>query len=263
LSEPNIIKSFPKDYQPRDFNLGSLLDPEELKMYYLFGIDMSGPDGTPFPEELYMHYLEASMEEMEGMLNIQIRPKTFIDEQHDYFASDYTNWGFLQLWKRPVSKVSSLKLSYGNAQGFTIPTEWIKLDKRMGQINLFPTAGTAGGLIIGNNGLMIGLSSYWQYAPMAWKVSYEAGFDVIPSDLKNVIYEKATIGVMSVWGDLIIGAGIASQSIGLDGLSQSVSTTQSAMFSGASGRIEQYRKDLQLQIPMLQKKYGNSLMVIV
>ena len=85
----------------------------------------------------------------------------------------------------------------------------------------------------------------------------------LPAHLKELIYKKAVIGILQVWGDLILGAGIASSSISIDGLSQSIGTTQSAMFGGASARCEEYRKDIEALIPVLRQKYGGIRMTVV
>ena len=64
--------------------------------------------------------------------------------------------------------------------------------------------------------------------------------------------------------DLIIGAGIANQSVSIDGLSQSVGTTQSAMFGGASARIQNYSDDLEKRImPLLRARLSGIKMVVV
>ena len=59
-------------------------------------------------------------------------------------------------------------------------------------------------------------------------------------------------------------AGIASQSVSIDGLSQSIGTTQSAMFGGASARVEAYNKDIKEQIlPILRQKFNGIRMVVL
>lgn len=63
--------------------------------------------------------------------------------------------------------------------------------------------------------------------------------------------------------DLVLGAGIANQSVSIDGLSQSIGTTQSAMFGAASARCEEYRKDIELLVPVLRQKYQGIKMVIL
>ena len=69
-------------------------------------------------------------------------------------------------------------------------------------------------------------------------VSYKAGFKKgkIPYNIKNIIGLMASIGPLNVAGDLIAGAGIASKTISLDGLSQSVATCSKAMAASASMR---------------------------
>ena len=59
-------------------------------------------------------------------------------------------------------------------------------------------------------------------------------------------------------------AGIANQSVSIDGVSQSIGTTQSAMFGGASARVEAYNKDLkEVLLPALRQKFGGIRMVVI
>ena len=109
----------------------------------------------------------------------------------------------------------------------------------------------------------MGIQSRFSYAPQLWHVKYRAGMDKIPADLYEAVYKKATIGVLQIWGDLILGAGIASQSISLDGYSQSIGTTQSAMYGGASARCEEYRKDLNNRLLPTLKSYYTGLKMVV
>lgn len=59
----------------------------------------------------------------------------------------------------------------------------------------------------------------------------------MPMDLINLTGKLATFGPLGIAGDLILGAGIAAQSIGVDGLSQSISSTSSATNAGYGARI--------------------------
>ena len=50
----------------------------------------------------------------------------------------------------------------------------------------------------------------------------------------------------------------------IDGVSQSIGTTQSAMFGGASARIEAYGKDLkEVLLPALRQKFGGLRLVVI
>ena len=60
---------------------------------------------------------------------------------------------------------------------------------------------------------------------------------------------------LNIAGDLIAGAGIATQSISIDGLSQSVGTTSSATNSGYGARVIQFNKELKELMTTLRAKY--------
>lgn len=253
-----------------------LLDPiswsgvsvQKVKDNYLFGIDLSDANGNPLPEGLFVHYVNSAIDYLQNLLDITISETEFT-ERHDYIRNDYQNWGFIQLDHNPVKEIKRLTLMYGNQRSVEIPLDWIQLDKLTGQITLFPSAGSANSLIIGQTGMLFGFQSQWSYAPQLWEVEYVAGLDEkdksIPIDLlREAVYKRASQGILNVWGDLIIGAGIASQSVSIDGVSQSIGTTQSAMFGGASARVEEYRKDLNENlIPTLRMRFGGIRMVVV
>lgn len=239
-----------------------------IKNNYLFGINLADSNGNPLPEELFIHYLNAAVDYVQNLLDIIICDTDFT-ERHDYIRNDYRNWGFIQLAHNPVKEVKRVTLMYGQQRAVEIPLDWVQLNKLTGQITLFPSAGSANSLIIGQTGLLFGFQSQWDWAPMLWEVEYTAGIDendpAIPfALLKETIFKRASMGILNVWGDLIIGAGIASQSVSIDGISQSIGTTQSAMFGGASARIEAYAKDIDERLlPVLRQKFGGIRMIVV
>lgn len=254
---------------------GVAFDIYEMKNRIIFGIPLFDTEGNPFPDDLMQSYLDSAISWAEMTLNITIIPREE-EEYHDYLASDYLNWNFIKLWKKPVLEKPTLEMWYGDQKMLTIPEDWIKVDNLAGHIQIFPVSGSAGGMIISKGG------NLWQpliqgkmgYAPSMWKIKYKAGMTEpekgkapkktdIHYLLKDLIYRKTAMGVMGVWGDLIIGAGIANQSVGIDGLSQSIGTTQSAMFGGASSRIKQLQEDIDNMLPVLRSYYGGIDMVVV
>lgn len=245
------------------------LSVEKVKKNYLFGIDLSDAHGNPLPESLFTHYINSAVEYIQNLLDIVIAPTEVNAERHDYVRSDYQNWGFIQLHHKPIREVKAVRLMYGNRTAIEIPNDWLQVDKLTGQVTLFPSAGSASNLIIGQTGMIMGLSSMWQFAPRMWEVDYVAGIDETDKTmpvalLEEAINKRASCGILSVWGDLIIGAGIASQSVSIDGISQSIGTTQSAMYGGASARIDSYTKDLKSTIlPALTKKFMGIRMIVV
>lgn len=241
----------------------------KIKNNYLFGIDLSDAQGNPLPEGLYVHYLNAAVDFLQNLLDITISETEFIGERHDYIRNDYQNWGYIQLEHNPVKEVKGIRLMYGNRPSVEIPLDWVQLNKLTGQITLFPSAGSANSLIIGQTGMLFGFQSQWDYAPMLWEVDYVAGIDETDSSmplnlLLEAVNKRAACGILNVWGDLIIGAGIANQSVSIDGVSQSVGTTQSAMFGGASARVNEYTKDLtENLLPALRMRFGGLRMVVI
>lgn len=216
-----------------------------LRENYLFGIPLEDMYGNKMKEGMLDHYIKSAIESTQRMLQIIIQPTEIENEVHDYYAGDFNNWAFIQLHKRPVSEVTSLGMYFGDRKMFDIPTAWVREYGLSGQIQLFPVSGSSGSIILTQNGsfmpLMVGM---YPNAPGIWRVSYKAGMEELPEDLVEYIMKRASVGILQVWGDLIIGAGIANQTISLDGLSQSIGTTQSPQFSGAGARIKTYMDDM-------------------
>lgn len=224
---------------------------------YLFGIPLQDMYGNKMSNDLLQHYLNAAIVYTEQTLQIKIAPIKIVDEQHDYYQNDFLNWTYLQMYMKPISNVIALSMNFGNIDMFDIPADWIVTYGISGQIQLFPVSGSAGSLILSSNGSFLPITiGLYPNAPGIWKVSYTAGFtDVIPEDLVEFIMKRASIGILQVWGDLIIGAGIANQTLSIDGLSQSIGTTQSPEFSGAGARIKNYQDDMKELLKILKDTY--------
>lgn len=79
--------------------------------------------------------------------------------------------------------------------------------------------------------------------------------DSLSPDLKQCIGLKAATGALNIAGELILGAGIASKSNGLDGISQSVNSTASAENAGYGARVRQNERELKDLLPALRSKY--------
>ena len=210
-----------------DFSLVNMIEPGEkleevswnavsvkaIKNNYLFGIDLSDANGNPLPEELFIHYLNAATDYVQNLLDIIISDTDFT-ERHDYIRNDYRNWGFIQLQHNPVKEVKRVNLMYGNERTVNIPLDWVQLNKLTGQITLFPSAGSANSLIIGQTGLLFGFQSQWDWAPMLWEVEYTAGIDEndpsVPfALLKETIFKRASMGILNVWGERVYELNVA------------------------------------------------------
>lgn len=217
-----------------------------LRENYLFGVPLEDMYGNKMKEGMLDHYIKSAVQYTQRMLQVVIDPTDVVDEVHDYYSNDFNQWSFMVLHKRPIIEVTSLSMVFGGTEMFRIPLDWIRTYGVSGQIQLFPVSGSAGNMIMTANGglFMPTIMGQYQNAPGLWRVSYKAGMEDVPEDIVEYIMKRASVGILQVWGDLIIGAGIANQTISLDGLSQSIGTTQSPEFSGAGARIKNYMDDM-------------------
>ena len=65
--------------------------------------------------------------------------------------------------------------------------------------------------------------------------------------------------LFKVGGRLIIGAGIASRSLSMDDVTESVVTTQSAMYGGYSADILQIDADIKDLVSKLRSYFGTNM----
>lgn len=230
---------------------------DELLDACFIGIDLVTYDGKPFSRTMLVQSINSAVDAAEQMFDISIRTRVVEDEIHDYEGESMWNFQYTPLYHRPVQEISKMEYFIGNRKILSVPEDWIQVDKRMGEITIFPTSGSMQ-LISPDIGTVLSFFVYRNYMPMGIKVSYVAGMkkEQIPKNLLDWIYKKAAISIFEVWGDQIIGAGIASSSISIDGLSQSIGTTQSAMYGGASARILEYRKDLDELTNIIRKHFA-------
>ncbi len=264
---------------------------DELKNFYLFGIDLTDDAGNPYPDAMYAHYIKSAVSWMEHKLMVQIRRLVHPEERHDYYRDDYDKYIWIEVNNYPVISVEEVKLVLPGEQVVQIfDKDWIHIQREKGQIQLVPGTGTAGSILLGASGSWIPfIYGNNKFIPDAFRVAYTSGFgkppagshgfeqgsnpasvsnpdpklDHVPSIIKEVIGKIASFGPLNIAGDLLGGAGIASQSISIDGLSQNFNTTSSSTSSGYGARLIQYNKELKDQIPQLQRYYSGIRLSVV
>ena len=236
-----------------------VLSVEELKTNYLFGLDLTDDSSNDMPVTLYQWYIKAAVSWIERRLDIPLRPLVVTDEQHDFYVQDYYKYIRLQLDNYPIISVEAASLVLpGEQKVMDFPVDWIYPDVASGQIEIIPGQGAASMIVLGQTGAWLPMVYGWtDYIPKVFRVTYTAGFsaDLIPDELRDVVGMAAAIGPLSVAGDLIIGAGIAAESLSLDGISQAISSTASATNSGYGARIINYNKLLKERIRELRRYY--------
>lgn len=250
-----------------NINCNLCLTPAQLRKTYMWGVKVQNANGQELTDDIYEFFIKAAQKELEDLLNVKLTPQVIV-ESRDYNYSDYVNGnGFIRV-SYPVVRPFYLKGKFGDIEQIHYPKEWLS-SKRSNEvpemfyrnIYLIPNQGayktgeTSG---VTFNGIF-GSTFLWRsrkHLPNYWRVRYLTGFSEIPADLLNVVGMCAAINVFHIAGDLILGAGIASYSLGIDGLSQSISSTSSATNAGYGSRILGYNDMIKATLPRLISKYG-------
>ncbi len=229
-----------------------IINVEKLKQVYLFGLDIKDSRGNEIPKEVYQQYIDNAVSWMEHYLDISIAQVKDHVENKDYRFNDYTEWGYYQLNNYPVIAVTKIELVYfrdeeGKPEVVQeIPTNWLRLQPHDGIVRLIPNARFPANLQIASTGNYFPEILRTQFVPHLWQITYDFGFKdgKVPVMMNMAISQLAAIQALTVGGNLVLGAGIAGSSISLDGLSQSIQTTQSAENSAFSATIKDYSDKL-------------------
>ena len=253
-------------------NTGLLLSPTEVWSLYLYGVDIASNDGSGFSNEAMRMYIEAAQREIENRLNLRFT-RQLIDETTSYNRDDYWQQFPILKTKFPVREPLSLVGMLNNIEQIIFPGVWLRsarsntgANKR--RISVVPTGSSTtqanAEVILTGITTQIGFQSF-QNIPDYWSIQYVTGFDLdkLPMDLLNVVGKLACFGPLNIGGDLILGAGIASQSISVDGLSQSIATTSSAENSGYSSRLKQYEREIKETLKYVDKIYGEIIFTVL
>ena len=230
-----------------------IITVEKLRSSYLFGIHIVDRiTGEEFPQESYEQYIANAISMLEHYLDISISPVKNFEEFKDYHLNDYAEWGYFHLNNYPVKCIRKLDLVYFRDEDGvpvsiqTIPNNWLRLQAHDGIVRMIPNARFPANLQISQSGAFFPEILRSQFVPHSWRFTYDYGFDpgCVPVLLNQAIGTIAAIQALIVGGHLILGAGIAGTSISLDGLAQSIQTTQSAENSGYSSVIKDYSDKL-------------------
>ena len=231
-------------------NTGRVLSPEEVDSLYFYGVDILSTDGSKLDNNTKKLYIKSAQEELEKYLDIKLFPR-LVTETLDYNRDDYNN-GFPTLQTSyPVKDAKFLAGQLNGINQITYPEEWLSNKTTNSgwyrrQVAIVPNGSVVNAdaeVILTGVSAQYGLRSY-PNIPNYWTVQYTTGFDIdkFPMEIIQIIGMLTAIPLLAIAGDLILGAGIASQSLSIDGLSQSLSSTSSATNAGYGARIIEYRK---------------------
>lgn len=223
-----------------------LLSVQDLKRRYLHAVDFRDNNGNELPDDVFSFYIDSAITHVEQDCGIYINPVQ-INEDRDYVLNDYLQWCILELYENPVIRIDKFEIRFLKNDTFVqFPDDWIRLDNMTGMIRIAATMGQIDNWVMTQFSYLPRLMTRVADFPHFFHIEYTAGFeqDKIPKNVNHLIGLIAAIDALNIAGDIILGAGIASQSLSLDGLSQSISSTSSATNAGYGARILQYLKQV-------------------
>lgn len=271
-------KSFSINTNLKDFKEENplIFSTSSFKANYLFGIPLCVQGKTPPPEIFFETQIKAAQQYFENMLQIKFKKQT-IEESQDYSFTEYMSWGIIKT-TFPVSKSLELKGRYGETEVLSYPSEWLSTKvtnneaSHYRQITIIPNASTkvsfSGNFINQYTGYSHGMMFSTRNSaiiPNFWLIKYETGFDKIPFDLRDVVGKLASVSILTMLNEsTAIGGsgmfGMASSSLSLDGLSQSVSKMNGGDIFGK--RAKAYLDEIKEYLPTLKNiYYGYTLSV--
>lgn len=236
-----------------------LLTPEQLVRRFLMGIDLSSQMKDPFTgkpmrwtPDMVKDIIDGAMQTVEAETGAWLRPVVFT-EKHAFDRFAYKSYGFFQLRNTPASKILSVGVVPPNGESvYSMPLEWVETAYlNRGQINIIPmTAAQVGGTSTtgifpgqSSNGGAFYLTVVQQagWVPAYWQIEYVAGYcdGMVPRIVNDLIGAVAASEILSMLATTY--AKVQSHSLGIDGLSQSVSTPGPQIFKVRLDELEKKR----------------------
>lgn len=171
------------------------------------------------------------------------------------------NFMYMQLRQRPVQRVTKSKMVDPVQRTLIDLFPYLEEDLEMSGKVQFAFTQMSANLPLFLSGLSPFRYPFNDY-PSALQIDYRSGYphsSAIPHDLREGIRLYAGLLVMNDYGDVKL-PGIASQSLNLNSISESFSTTQSAENSLYGARIKEYAKQFKEWYNKNRYRYGSMLL---
>jgi hypothetical protein len=257
------------------YNPTQVLSNQEVIDNYLQGVVLSYKNKTIASTSINF-FIESAQSYIERILSIKLN-RQLIEESHDLYYDDWQNWGFLHT-NLPVACAKGLDGYLGKTKLTEYPEEWINVTRTSDasalpsrQIRLMPNS--TGTVKFNYSGyFFFDSTSRYSYSglhnnrqiPNYWNLRYVTGWEPgrVPPELINVIGKLAAIQILTSVGEIQFALiGVNSQSLSLDGLSQSLSTV-AGMNHPFSGRIKSYGEQVTNELKMLLALYKQPIFAV-
>lgn len=263
------------NYAPPPDEFGAVLTPDDMRHTYLWGVPFTSSNGEEYTDPQIQATIDSSVAEIERALNLSILkrvikcqkdyvegPYDVLEDPYAYHRHDWNAGGRLALRRRPILSVERFALYTITQQRVMDLMPWLSVDHEKGILHFYPRAGNNNEMRVSPTFLVYGYPMAGPNYHHGYRVDYTAGYadaGKVPADLRDIIGKVAACKLLNIIGDGLI-AGFASMSLGLDGLSESFSTTQSATNAFYGARIGVYLKDIEKYLKENRRKFRGAVM---
>lgn len=231
-----------------------LLTATQLRQRYLFGLDLRSQMKDPltgkpqqFTDSVINDIIHGCVSQIETEFRVDIMPIKR-RQKFPFDRFEYDSWGFFKLPHTPVAAIDKLTITPANGLDvYEIPKDWIETAYLMyGQVNIIPIGigSVYQGLIAStpvNGAWFLSALQFTNWLPAYWQFEYTTGYPngQVPRVVNEMIGCLAAMEILGMLGTTYAKA--QSYSLGIDGMSQSISTPGPNIF--------------QVRIEALKEKY--------
>lgn len=247
------------------------LTAEEVTTKYLPGVSMCLPDGSHYSRQDIQAQVASAMQTVADSLAYPMTRRVEYYEQ-PYSIDAAQNWLYCQT-AFPIRHPISMKIKIGtNFLLYEMQQEWLVTQTKVVSEQVYqraqyvvPYVRTATGFPIlpwlwlfpfNTNPLMVGLTTFY---PGMFFTEYLTGFNPIPLPVIDLIGYLTAQNLLSSLGILIGTPGVASESIGIDGASQSISKINVNNLGPYGDRIMLLNGLYRTKMGIAKAKYSNTL----
>lgn len=241
-----------------------LITPSKVRRLHLFGIPLVSGIKNPLTgkadiidDALIADLVTEAVTLVEAETGLELFPRQH-KERHPYDQKAADSFGFAVLRHRPVRSVEQLAIvSSDGSVVWDVPLAWLETGNlHQGQINMLPFAvATAAGVAIPQTGpVAMGLLPSlfrFNWVPALWTATYTTGFKAgaLPRVLNHLVGVVTAMELLAMLAATY--ARTSSSSLGIDGLSTSVSTPGGDLFTPRLTELGEKRKWMVAKIKRL------------
>jgi hypothetical protein len=220
-------------------HLEPLICPDTFKSWYLFGLPLVSFARDPITgkhqimtDPILKELIDRNVAVSELELRLDIMPRQYT-KKLPFDRQAYASLGYMMLPDHPIQSLDKLAVVASNgADLYNVPPDWVETAYlHTGQINIIPMtiAFQYGGFFVPSNSpnggsAFLAILGQNPWIPAYWQVTYTVGFPEgrLPPVINELIGTMTAIDALSLLATT--NARNTSHSIGVDGLSQSIST---------------------------------------